>query len=201
MGWWTDDMAATADAPFVARMDCGCAVVMPDVGSVFPDGHGPEVCDLLYGFFFRDVVACADHDVPSLLVCGVPGIEVLSDRGGDPLDKMVDVEESDADETSEASDADELDRWTPLRGRNMRATASSSSAFKLCATALAFHADDRAGSFGCATGAAAVIGAFSARKCRLEADTWPLAAPFQTGPDSGQEYRVDPSRWVMGRTT
>lgn len=42
-GWCIDDIADAAEAPFVARIDCGRATETPATGSALFNGHGPPL--------------------------------------------------------------------------------------------------------------------------------------------------------------
>jgi hypothetical protein len=121
--WLNDDIDDAADAPFVARIDCGRAVETPAMGSDFGVGQGTALWA-----FFREAVA---FQVPSSPVEVDPLLcTEVCDR--EPL--AVELEEA------EDIDDEELARWALFLGMNMRATSSLFMEFSPC-PALAPHAD------------------------------------------------------------
>lgn len=91
-----------------APTDCDRPVAMAEAGSDLVDGHG-----FLVGFFLP-----ADAFASTAVECGTSFCED---------DDAVAVE---VDEADDATDEDELLRWTPLRGRNIRDTSSVLMLFK-----------------------------------------------------------------------
>ncbi len=100
---------------------CGRPVDKADTGSAFADGHGFRAPFFLpcHAFASFPGGCCCD---PSL-------------AGADDDGATMAVMADDADEDEETED-EELVRWTPLRGRNMRDTSSVLMLLRLLVAAL-----------------------------------------------------------------
>ena len=111
-----EDIDEAADAPFVARTDCGRAVLTVATGSDLVEGQGPALCG-----FFRAAVAVQP---PTSLAAGIntPFVWVF-----DCVIVVLEEEEErdEAEDALEVIEDDELARCALFRGMNIRATSAS----------------------------------------------------------------------------
>lgn len=115
-----DDIDDAAEDPFVASMDCGLAVVTPDIGSALFDGQGPVLCVFFRAAGVPHAPASPDDGMEPPLICDALCVSVVVEEPEEDDEEVDEIEE------------DEFARCALFRGMNIRATSSGFIEFKLC---------------------------------------------------------------------